>query len=529
MCSIMLLTTSYFSISSRSFNLPDCPHTFKWRRSGSSYHVGFIVCSNICYELNKYFQCTTSFVKGPVATLDAAASSVPPRLRVFETLPLEATNLDRGGVSINLLDYLLVTALLLVTDGEEWVTLARPRGSSLSEGGSKSAPASMRQWRKIVYGEPLFPSLRSPKAVQDMEASEDNDVMDISPSSLASRPASMRQWRKIIYGEPLFPSLSQYNSEIDGLSRTSTPWDDTSQSSESINYPSTPGSASAPAHGYLDPSFYNLDVPPMSQYSFEYQSTPSLVQPLPRPASAHPQSSISSPIRALPKLPIIHPSSIASSSTSRPELHLHRCQSTPFLTNFVSTPSSQRPPATPITTKSQSTWRPDHYTGSPSSSSSGAKRIRLLPQPPHSTTIASPLSPSPHSAVTSSSCTTAHSPFTQRSLPPTPATSAAGPLLPVTSAGELGHERPMRRSLQKAVDEIADWPFTQQEQQDDHNQASRDAGFEAPPPPYNAIDFSHPPHVSAPPPPITSILVSASSLSSSSSLVSPPSALPVKR
>lgn len=456
-------------------------------------------------------------MKGPVATLDAAASSVPPRLRVFETLPLQATwpKLDRGGVSINLLDYLLITALLLVTDAEEWVTLARPRAGSFSEGSSKPAPASVRQWRKIVYGEPLFPSLRSPKAAQVMEASsEDIDVMDISPSSLASRPASVRQWRKIVYGEPLFPSLSQYYSELEEFSRTSTPWENTSQSSESFDYPSTPGSSSAPAHGYLDPSFYNLDVPPISQYSLEYQSIPSLPESLSRPSLTRPQSSSSpSPVRA--SSTICTHSTTASTSTARPEPHLIRCHSTPFLNNLASSPPSQLPPATTAAAECRSTWIPGHRISSSFSPPSG-RPLRLLPQPPQPVTTASLHPPSPHSAIVATSSARAQPPFAQRSLPATP----ARPLPPaMTSTEDLGHEQTMRRLREKAANEMVDWMIPvsrrEQERQDHQSQSPPDAIFEAPPPPYNTIDFSHPPHASAP-----TTLMSASS----SSLSAPPRA-----
>ena len=68
----------------------------------------------------------------------------------------------------------------------------------------------------------------------------------------------------------------------------------------------------------------------------------------------------------------------------------------------------------------------------------------------------------------------------------------------------------VRQTMQKEAEELADWmrSLTQQGQQGQHNQASQNAMFDAPPPAYNAIDFSHPPHASAPHPPLHPLLTS---------------------
>ncbi|KAF8812520.1 hypothetical protein BYT27DRAFT_6425026 [Phlegmacium glaucopus] len=82
----------------------------KWKRYGTSYW------------------CTTSGVKGPIAILDLAKGLEPIRLAVYETLydkyDPQALSAYKG-VSILLLDHLIVTALLCVTDVAAWMLLEK--------------------------------------------------------------------------------------------------------------------------------------------------------------------------------------------------------------------------------------------------------------------------------------------------------------------------------------------------------------------------------------------------------------------
>lgn len=522
--------------SARSFTVPNYPHTFKWRRSGSSYHVSII--NNTYYAQSADLfgtsrQCTTTGVKGAVATLDAAVSSVPPRLQVFETLLVQDSRpqLDRGGVSLNLLDHLLVTALLLVTDAEEWVTLAGSGSTSQSvmsiEAPPQSAPASVRQWRKIVYGEPLFPSLRSPDGQADSSPLDEGED-EARPGSSASRPASMRQWRKIVYGEPLFPSLPNQDSPVEGdePSRSSTPWDDASQSSESVNYPSTPLSTGAPAHGYIDPSFYDSDVPPVPELPTEFKSyspSPSLRPQSSRQSSSVPttSSTYSGSRRELPRPPgaststsNLRISTSASASTSKSsstplnQTWLHRSRSTPFLNNNVPPLSIKRKSGTELSQRSPSSQRAE----SPVLSLGGSRRRRLPPTPQSNNVpgTSPPVSIVPIRARTEKRRPNSQASSVHRTLPPTPVPRVR----PSTSSEvESAAEQYTRQSMEKEANELSEWVQSltigdlQQRQnlrpaQTHHEaeSAAQSAVFDAPPPAYNAIDFSHPPHASAPPP-----------------------------
>lgn len=73
-------------------------------------------------------QCTTPSVFGAIATLDPRRGVHPPKLIVYENLRNKYNPYQQayGGVSIVLLDYLVVTALLLVTDLQEWALVPRP-------------------------------------------------------------------------------------------------------------------------------------------------------------------------------------------------------------------------------------------------------------------------------------------------------------------------------------------------------------------------------------------------------------------
>ncbi|THH02269.1 hypothetical protein EW026_g579 [Hermanssonia centrifuga] len=94
------------NFASRKFNIPHFPHALKWKLvPGNSYY------------------CSTSGVKGPIAVLEGAVLSAPPRLRIYHTSltgngDAERTNEQQNykGVPVLLLDYLITTALILVTE-----------------------------------------------------------------------------------------------------------------------------------------------------------------------------------------------------------------------------------------------------------------------------------------------------------------------------------------------------------------------------------------------------------------------------
>ena len=385
-------------------------------------------------------------------------------------------------MSLALLDHLILTALLLVTDAEEWITFARP---GIADGQPQSASASTRQWRKIVYGEPLFPSLRSPneKVVEvpdeddfgSPSSSSTRPLSSARPSSSASRPASMRQMRKILYGEPLFPSLSQGDPTESG-SRSSFDDDAASMSSgsEFVSYASASVSTIATSHGYS--SFYEKGVPPIPELPAQYRSTS-------RSSSSRPPSSLMAPStsssgsarRELPKPP----------TTPSFQQTLHRSRSTPYL---------QRSESIATTTERSSSPHSNHDRAESPVYTLHGVRPRQLPQPPQTNIATTSCLPPPWKQASEKTRPRSHT--EQCSLAQQSSTSRIPP------SPETAQEQYMRRSLEKEATEVAAWVRSLTPEQRHHHRraaaSSHTLAFDAPPPAYNAIDFSHPPHAAAP-------------------------------
>lgn len=227
--------------SSRKFSLPNYSQVLKWKR----------------YTGDVYW-CTTPSVKGPVAILERARNNLPTKLAVFETLhdkyDLRGV-LSYCGVYIPLMDHLLVTALLLVTDLQEWMLVKKCEGRSIivpnpatrEEHDSAETSTSDIQWRKILYREPLFPRLTSETSSSITGGSRDS-------YGAFYRPPPRSQGA--LYGDPsshlagqsiLSFSSSEYDDDSGRYVRPPSP------SMESTYYPAS--SDFAPEHGYADPTY----------------------------------------------------------------------------------------------------------------------------------------------------------------------------------------------------------------------------------------------------------------------------------
>ena len=284
-------------------------------------------------------QCTTPSVKGPIATLKLAKGQIPTILTVYETLHDKYD--PRGlsafkGVSILLLDYLVVTGLLLVTDLQDWMLvrkfedddMSRPHSSDASGGqGSGTAsdlpPTSDPQWRKIMFGEPLYPKLGS--------EGHSNTSKSPTTTGFPGTPTS-----PIEVGHP----YSYFGSEEGSSSRPSsrsqkmrlssvTTEDDVR--SEDMAYEGAPISPSAesvaftspaPSHTYLEPSFYGSDPPPVPPLPLQYVQSFNG-----RNAKSQPTTPVSATFKPLPQHPPISTRSSHTPSEERP--HSSLSQSSP--------------------------------------------------------------------------------------------------------------------------------------------------------------------------------------------------------
>ncbi|KAF9479022.1 hypothetical protein BDN70DRAFT_895237 [Pholiota conissans] len=251
------------------FNVPNYSQSMKWKQHGSTYW------------------CTTASVKGPIAIMDRGNHTEPTKITVFETLhdkydPKALSAMH--GVSVILLDYLLVTALLLVTDLQEWMLVKKFEDepnlapSSTSVQATSSAPdlpsTSESKLRKIFYGEPIFPKLSATESRSKHSSSSTGPMTPVLPQTpttpnfgtltmtyaescfTSSRPSSPR---------PGLPSIAGSDSnEYEAFSlsemRSNSPLP------ESVHFNSRP-----PSHNYFDPSFYgSQDQPPVPPIPLKY-------------------------------------------------------------------------------------------------------------------------------------------------------------------------------------------------------------------------------------------------------------------
>ncbi|THH28385.1 hypothetical protein EUX98_g5809 [Antrodiella citrinella] len=134
------------SVATRKFSIPHYPHQMKWKLIPGGH-----------------FYCTTAGANGPFAVLDSAVLNAPARLSVFHNcLEDNETRHQENykGVPVMLLDYLVVTAMLLGTDVQEW--LDRPQNVDGTVRIPGSSAHSVQKWLAIIHNEPLPASPVSP-------------------------------------------------------------------------------------------------------------------------------------------------------------------------------------------------------------------------------------------------------------------------------------------------------------------------------------------------------------------------------
>ncbi|KAF9010731.1 hypothetical protein BDQ17DRAFT_1421073 [Cyathus striatus] len=448
---------------SRKFSIPNYSHNLKWKRVGQSYW------------------CTTAQLKGrPIAVLEGASRSEPPKLVVYETLheknPLRSLY-EHQGVSILLLDHLLITALLLVTDVQEWMVVRKFEGKNIlipnihdTEDGPRSASdnaTSASQWRKIMFGEPIFPKLSGEMLPADSSTSMPPTASDPEPPTPTSDTSDTMP--QFVYRNSIDSRYTTNQTSTLDLSSSSGESDEgieqdlvsppqtrpPSPSAESIFYPLT--NSSAPSHTYLDPSFYNPhNVPPVPPLPLEYRrpgSSQSSGTPLQR--SISPASATSSGSRFRRDLPP------APQPPPPPPPLIFRPRSTPprdmLSHNVQQRPSTAGGAVYPLA--AATTVR------RPSDPGTARSRVsissRPLPRPPQQPS--EPLSPVPQSArslrhIQSSSSIAQDArredkgrpqQRSQRSLPPTPmelaaartVTAAGVPVLSASTSHQPAHRR----------------------------------------------------------------------------------------
>ncbi|KAI0645806.1 hypothetical protein C8Q79DRAFT_1001315 [Trametes meyenii] len=212
------------STAIRKFNIPHYPNSLKWK----------LIPGNC-------FCCVTNAVKGPVAVLDAATLSAPPRLKVYH--PLIERDVARSqdnykGVPTAFLDYLIVTSLLLVTDVQEW--LDRPREARIP--GSSSY--TVQRWLALIHNTPAPPEPQHPTVDLSL-------TVPSTPPQSATFPSPGGYWET----QSGVTSLSGSNGSGSGASYTGEPFTPTT--------PATPGTPATSANSSAFFSRSTDDPPPV--------------------------------------------------------------------------------------------------------------------------------------------------------------------------------------------------------------------------------------------------------------------------
>ena len=398
------------------------------------------------YPTNPSFgpiQCTCSSIKGPLAILQAAHLSTPPRLQVFSSLLQENETSIRnqpnyGGVPHVVLDYLVATSLLLVTDMEEY--LRRPRQDpDAAKSAVETSPPHLLRSGGNGRGSYASSDSRSPGNSSENVSSSNNI------SSLTDDARSV-------------------NSEV----------------------PSTPSSTISQYHPYsyfylaaaLDP-----DVPPVPEVPQEHQAS---VPPIPARSSTLP------PLPSLGRLPTIrrrlpqppgHTTPITPARTEQlwglPSTH-----STPNLALHIDPPDSSMSPPPPLPTPTQNHSRYQQHvrqTSETSRSSILINRRQLPPQrqPPQLPMPITPKLRDDLARTISPSATPSDGMLSTTGETPGPA-GESGPSIHEGGggAGGVGGGQPQE--------------FHRRFSEPDNRSTMRASVYELPPPAYDAIDFSLP-------------------------------------
>jgi hypothetical protein len=94
------------------------------------------------------FQCTTETVRGPIAILEPGIQRAPPQVKILDPLFRVDTSRPQrmhNGLALSLLDFLLVTAMILMTPNNEWMNVTRPNPSdSVTESGHHGSSSDSR-------------------------------------------------------------------------------------------------------------------------------------------------------------------------------------------------------------------------------------------------------------------------------------------------------------------------------------------------------------------------------------------------
>ena len=386
-------------------------------------------------------QCVGSSLKGPIAVFNPAMGSEPPTLHVYETLQHKDESvpiLEHSGVSLHLLDHLLVTALFLVTDIQYWRTIDKQSRVRTSNDRPASPPPNFNPRRRSSHN-------HDAASVADASSHHNTSAFDLSASGCVQQNLS----RSFLQMDSRSPSPSEEPQFVTSCS-------------------------SGCAHAHLDPSFYTRDAPPVPQIPAQYLSQTYM-------------SSCSRPFRELPIIPPLQPLRIQRRGQF-PVL-LTRSRSTPTQSNSTPSPLSSSSFSPSLTSfGSRGVYSNSNATTVSLSSSSSSSPLgtgkRRLPQPPTPQSKSEPQPPLLSVSITVGG--KRDSKYNRRSLPPPPPT----PLEESSPSASRADLRARSRTLEKELADLSDWLHLLAGHR--HPLSAGNAVFDLPPPSYTSLNFAGP-------------------------------------
>lgn len=415
------------------------------------------------------------------------------------------------GVSVLLLDYIIVTALLLVTDLQEWMLVKRFEEPTPSIPGSSSQPSNSvpelasTQLRKIIYGEPIFPKL----LVTDSRSKHSSSSTGPMTPGPPQTPTSATFGSSAFKYEESFYTSSRPSSPMPGLPSIAGSHDDV-DNCESFVIPeiqaSTPLAESLrfssrhPSHSHFDPSFYgSSEEPPVPSLPAKYSkslrslgntSQPSTPlsqtfrrEPSETPASDRSERHIPSPTEK--SVIAAGPSQVPTTQTAVRSLGMVRSERSNSVRSYSSSigrrPLPKPPQVAPMPPKPPVPRRVQ-------SSAQLRNNATLSPSPPSPPATAQPARPQralPATPINSPSPSDIASP------PATSESSNAGAALlsPLSSEHPHGRNPPITKASQE---DLTRWVHLLTTPQRDLPPAPLPSTsiYDVPPPAYDTINFS---------------------------------------
>src|SRR6267142_852728 len=287
--------------------------------------------------LFRSFQCTTETVRGPIAILEPGIQRAPPQVKILDPLFRVDTSRPQrmhNGLALSLLDFLLVTAMILMTPNDEWMNVTRRNASdSVTDSGhpgsssdprapllhnSEAAP-EIERWRSSIIPAQVVEGSQSRRG----ESSDDSSSRATSRLSFRSDIQSVAQHSTYPSGQVLFSTPS---SSSHSLPSQALPSQLVRRGTRELPVPPMPPSF---GHNPLSASSIasHLSHLPHGQHS---QKEPPPMPPLPTTFPTTPHG---------PRRPVITPVSVSSRRVTESPTSIHsRSLPTP------PTPSSSKPP-----------------------------------------------------------------------------------------------------------------------------------------------------------------------------------------